>query len=50
MPRIVWHLLLILVPVVAIFALLPAVYSNHLLLFNFIIFMTLAQEIGRAHV
>ena len=46
MPKIVWHLLLILVPVVAIFALLPAVYSNHLLLFNFIIFMTLAQGIN----
>ena len=46
MPKIAWHLVSILLPVVAIFALLPAVYSNHLLLFNFIIFMTLAQGIN----
>ncbi len=46
MPRFVRHLLLILVPVVAIFAILPGVYSNHLLLFNFIIFMTLAQGLN----
>jgi branched-chain amino acid transport system permease protein len=45
-PKIAWHLVSILLPVVAIFALLPAVYSNHLLLFNFIIFMTLAQGIN----
>jgi branched-chain amino acid transport system permease protein len=38
--------LLILLPVVAAFAIAPAVYSNHLLLFNFIIFMTLAQGIN----
>ena len=38
--------MLILVPVVAIFAILPGVYSNHLLLFNFIIFMTLAQGLN----
>ena len=35
-----------LVPVVAAFAILPGVYSNHLLLFNFIIFLTLAQGVN----
>jgi branched-chain amino acid transport system permease protein len=40
------HLLLILVPVVTVFAILPSVYGNHLLLFNFIIFMTLAQGLN----
>src|SRR5271155_1547972 len=46
MPRFVRHLLLILVPVVIVFAILPSVYGNHLLLFNFIIFMTLAQGLN----
>jgi branched-chain amino acid transport system permease protein len=46
MPRFVRHLFLTLVPVVAVFAILPGVYSNHLLLFNFIIFMTLAQGLN----
>ena len=46
MPRIVRHLLLIVVPVVAVFAILPGVYDNHLLLFDFIIFMTLAQGLN----
>jgi branched-chain amino acid transport system permease protein len=40
------HFLLILLPVVAVFAILPGLYSNHLLLFNFMIFMTLAQGIN----
>ena len=40
------HLLLILLPVVAAFAILPGLYGNHLLLFNFMIFMTLAQGIN----
>ncbi len=40
------HLLLILLPVVAAFAILPSVYTNHLMLFNFIIFMTLAQGLN----
>jgi branched-chain amino acid transport system permease protein len=40
------QLLLIVLPVVVAFALLPSVYSNHLLLFNFIIFMTLAQGLN----
>ena len=46
MPRIARDFLLILVPVVAAFAIAPALYSNHLLLFNFIIFMTLAQGVN----
>jgi branched-chain amino acid transport system permease protein len=40
------HLLLILLPVVAAFAILPSVYSNHLLLFNFMVFMMLAQGVN----
>jgi len=38
--------LLILGPVVIAFALLPRVYSNHLLLFNFVVFLVLAQGIN----
>jgi branched-chain amino acid transport system permease protein len=45
-PRLLRHLLFILVPVIAAFALLPRVYSNHLLLFNFIVFITLAQGVN----
>jgi branched-chain amino acid transport system permease protein len=45
-PRIVRHFIFILLPVVAAFAILPGLYSNHLLLFNFMIFMTLAQGIN----
>jgi branched-chain amino acid transport system permease protein len=41
-PRVVRHILCVL-PVIAAFAVLPAVYENHLLLFNFMIFMLLAQ-------
>jgi branched-chain amino acid transport system permease protein len=40
------HALFILVPVVAVLAALPSVYSNHLLLFNFIVFMALAQGVN----
>jgi len=40
------HTLFILVPVVAVLAALPSVYSNHLLLFNFIVFMALAQGVN----
>lgn len=40
------HLIFILVPVVIAFALLPRVYSNHLLLFNFVVFLVLAQGIN----
>ena len=46
MPKIARDLLLILLPVIAAFAVLPAIYSNHLLLFNFIIAMTLAQGLN----
>jgi len=46
MPRIWRHALLTLVPVVALAALAPLVYSNHLMLFNFIVFLTLAQGIN----
>jgi len=45
-PRIARDLSLILLPVVAAFAILPSLYSNHLLLFNFIIFITLAQGLN----
>src|SRR5690348_18510583 len=40
------HTLLILLPVVVALALLPLVYSNQLLLFNFIVFMALAQGVN----
>src|ERR1022692_1340412 len=40
------HLIFVLVPVVAAFAVLPWVYSNHLLLFNFVIFLILAQGVN----
>ena len=44
--KMVQHFLLILVPVIAAFAILPGVYGNHLLLFNFIVFMMLAQGVN----
>ncbi len=40
------QVLLVLVPTVVAFAVLPSVYGNHLLLFNFMIFMMLAQGIN----
>ncbi|MBR0872207.1 branched-chain amino acid ABC transporter permease [Bradyrhizobium tropiciagri] len=40
------HLLFILAPLVVVFALLPGVYQNHLLLFNFVIFLILAQGVN----
>ncbi len=46
MPRGAWHTLLVLVPVVAAMALLPLAYSNQLLLFNFVVFLTLAQGVN----
>lgn len=46
MLRIIRHVLLILVPVVGAFAILPSIYSNHLLLFNFMIFIMLAQGVN----
>jgi len=38
--------LFILVPLVALFAIAPSLYSNHLLLFNFMVFMMLAQGVN----
>lgn len=46
MPDFARHLLFIVVPLVAAFAVLPAVYDNHLLLFNFVIFLALAQGVN----
>jgi branched-chain amino acid transport system permease protein len=46
MRRSMRHLMFILGPVVIAFALLPRVYSNHLLLFNFVVFLVLAQGIN----
>lgn len=46
MPRWLRHTLLTVVPVVAAAALLPLGYSNQLLLFNFVVFLTLAQGVN----
>jgi branched-chain amino acid transport system permease protein len=40
------HLIFILAPVVVAFVLLPLIYSNHLLLFNFVVFLVLSQGIN----
>jgi branched-chain amino acid transport system permease protein len=45
-PRLARHVLFILVPLVALFAIAPSLYSNHLLLFNFMVFMMLAQGVN----
>jgi branched-chain amino acid transport system permease protein len=45
-PRLIRHVLMVLVPVVAAMAVLPAVYSNHLLLLNFLVFLVLAQGVN----
>jgi branched-chain amino acid transport system permease protein len=46
LPDFVRHLLFIVVPLIAVFAVLPGVYDNHLLLFNFVIFLALAQGVN----
>ena len=46
MPNAVKHVLFILVPLIALFAILPGVYQNHLLLFNFVTFLILAQGVN----
>ena len=46
MPRWLVQTLLFVVPLVVAFALLPQVYSNQLMLFNFVIFLTLAQGVN----
>jgi branched-chain amino acid transport system permease protein len=40
------HSLFIVLPLLAVFAVLPGVYQNHLLLFNFVIFLILAQGVN----
>src|SRR6201997_3515049 len=40
------HTLFVALPLLIIFAVLPAVYENHLLLFNFVIFLILAQGVN----
>ena len=46
MPNAVKHVLFILVPLIAAFAVLPGLYQNHLLLFNFVTFLILAQGVN----
>ena len=46
MPSALKHLLFMVVPLVILFAVLPGVYQNHLLLFNFVIFLILAQGVN----
>ncbi len=46
MPSALKHTLFIVVPLIAVFAVLPGVYQNHLLLFNFVIFLILAQGVN----
>ena len=40
------HTLFIVAPLLVIFAVLPGLYQNHLLLFNFVIFLILAQGVN----
>ena len=46
MPSALKHMLFIALPVLVIFAALPGIYQNHLLLFNFVIFLILAQGVN----
>ena len=46
MPRLLRHTLFVLVPVIAALAVAPAFYGNHLLLFNIVVFMCLAQGVN----
>ena len=46
MPSSVNTLLFIVPPLIVVFAVLPGVYQNHLLLFNFVIFLMLAQGVN----
>ncbi len=46
MPSSFKHTLFIVLPLLAAFAVLPGVYQNHLLLFNFVIFLILAQGVN----
>ncbi len=49
LPSALKHTLFIALPVLVIFAALPGVYQNHLLLFNFVIFLILAQGVNIIH-
>src|ERR1700756_4093282 len=40
------HTLFVALPLLIVFAVLPGVYQNHLLLFNFVIFLILAQGVN----
>jgi branched-chain amino acid transport system permease protein len=46
LPSAIKHLLFIVAPLIVILAVLPGVYQNHLLLFNFVIFLVLAQGVN----
>jgi branched-chain amino acid transport system permease protein len=46
LPSVLRHVLFIVVPLLAVFAVLPGVYQNHLLLFNFVTFLILAQGVN----
>ncbi|HVA40627.1 MAG TPA: hypothetical protein VNF49_08175, partial [Candidatus Binataceae bacterium] len=46
MPRALRHLLFVVAPVTLAATLLPFAYSNELLVFNFVLFLTLAQGIN----
>jgi branched-chain amino acid transport system permease protein len=46
LPSALRHLLFIVAPLLVVFALLPGVYQNHLMLFNFVIFLILAQGVN----
>jgi branched-chain amino acid transport system permease protein len=46
LPSALKHTLFVLVPLVVLFAVAPGVYQNHLLLFNFVIFLILAQGVN----
>jgi branched-chain amino acid transport system permease protein len=46
LPNALKHMLFIAVPLLAVLAVLPGVYQNHLLLFNFVIFLILAQGVN----
>jgi branched-chain amino acid transport system permease protein len=46
LPDTLRHYLIIAVPLLIVMAVLPSVYSNHLLLFNFVIFFILAQGVN----
>ena len=46
MPDTIKHTLFVLVPLIVLFAVAPDVYQNHLLLFNFVIFLILAQGVN----